>query len=84
VEIFQDRLSRSALRCIRSKQFDVVQSDDLLERIFACTITDNTPFRIGPDLGNVILQRQRQHIQGPENFVDALRVRDEECSKTIF
>jgi hypothetical protein len=60
---------------MHSKQFDVVQSDELLERVFASTVTENNiPFRIGPALGNVILQRQKQHIQGPENFVDTLQV----------
>ena len=75
VEIFQDRLPRSALRCMHGSQFDVVQSDELLERIFACTVIGNdVPFRIGPTLGNTILQRQRQHIQGPQDFIDALQV----------
>jgi origin recognition complex subunit 3 len=77
IEIFQDRLPRAALLAIEATQFDVVQSDELLERMFNATITadeDEALIRIGPSLASTILQRQRQNIQSPQDFINALQV----------
>lgn len=78
VEIFQDRLPRTTLRAIRATQFDVIQSEVLLERMFEATVVDEADekvLRIGPSLMTALLQRQRQHIQSPADFVNALKVR---------
>jgi origin recognition complex subunit 3 len=78
IEIFQDRLPRAALLAIQATQFDVVQSDELLERMFDATITgdeDETLIRLGANLASTILQRQRENIQSPQDFINALQVR---------
>jgi origin recognition complex subunit 3 len=77
IEIFQDRLPRAALLAIQATQFDVVQSDELLERMFDATITgdeDEILIRLGANLASTILQRQRENIQSPQDFINALQV----------
>jgi origin recognition complex subunit 3 len=75
IEIFKDRLPKSAIRTIDGKQFDVVQSGDLFARAFTSTVVgEDVGFRLGPSLANVLLQRQKQHIQSIEGFIEALQV----------
>lgn len=77
IEIFQDRLPRATLLAIHATQFDVVQSDELLDRMFDATIStqeEDMLVRIGPGLASTILQRQRENIQSPQDFMNALQV----------
>jgi origin recognition complex subunit 3 len=77
IEIFQDRLPRATLRGIHTTQFDVVRSDELLERMLNATVVgneDDVVVRLGPDLSNLLIQRQKQNIQSPDDFTNALRV----------
>jgi origin recognition complex subunit 3 len=75
IEIFQDRMPRSALKRLQGKQFEVINSDELLERIFSATILGgNIPFRIGSELASGLIHRQRSYIQSPSDFIDAFQV----------
>ncbi|KAF2099463.1 hypothetical protein NA57DRAFT_38384 [Rhizodiscina lignyota] len=73
-DAFQDRLSRSALRCLQGKEFDVVQTDDLFEQVFLTTIDGNERHLwIGPELMSTFLNRQKDHAQNVTEFIDALK-----------
>jgi origin recognition complex subunit 3 len=74
IDVFQDRLQQSTIQCLEAKSFRAVQSQELLERIFAATIVGSSvPFRIGPDLISAILKRPKENIQSPNEFIDAFQ-----------
>jgi origin recognition complex subunit 3 len=74
IDVFQDRLQQSTIRCLAGSSFKAVQSQELLERIFAATIVGSSvPFRIGPDLISAILKRPKENIQSPNEFIDAFQ-----------
>ena len=76
VDVFQDRLPQSTLRCMQGQSFNAVQSQELLERIFCSTIVGSSiPSRIGPNLAKAILKRPKENIQSPNEFIDAFQVR---------
>src|ERR1700749_3528540 len=75
VDVFQERLPQSTLRCMQGQSFNAVQSQELLERIFCSTIVGSSiPSRIGPNLARAILKRPKEHIQSPNEFIDAFQV----------
>lgn len=75
VDIFQDCLPRTAVRCLQAQSFDVVKSESVLERVFeASTFGNHVKLRVGPALSDMLLQRQRDHVQSIEAFVQALKV----------
>lgn len=89
VDSFQDRLSRTALRSLQGKEFDVVQSEELLEQV-VLTLIDakgDSPRYVwlGPELVSMLMERQKDHVQNVTEFVDAVQVghdnkADAECS----
>lgn len=73
-EAFQDRLSRSALRKLQGDEFDVVQADELLERVFSTAIDGNEErLWLGPDVTSMLFDRQKDHLQNAVELVDALK-----------
>jgi origin recognition complex subunit 3 len=57
-----------------NRQFEVLNSEELLERIFCVTVIGgDITFRIGAELSNVMLRRQRHFVQSPNDFIDALQ-----------
>jgi origin recognition complex subunit 3 len=75
IDNLQDRLSQRAIRYMQGRQFDVVQADDVLERIFlSSTGSDSVPMRVGAQLSHMMLERHKEHIQSVQDFVDALQV----------
>jgi len=75
IENLQDKLPRACLRLIKGQQFDVVQSDAVLENVFYQTTADRTTtLRLGPHLSRLLLDRSYDHIAGVEDFSDALQV----------
>jgi origin recognition complex subunit 3 len=76
IEVFQERLPQAAISRLGAKQFNALQSQELLERIFSSTITGTgIPVRIGPQLAKAILKRPKEQIQSPHEFIDAFQVR---------
>lgn len=75
IENLQDKLPRASLRLINGQQFDVVQSDAVLENVFHQTTADpTTTLRLGPQLSRLLLDRSCDQIAGVEDFSDALQV----------
>lgn len=75
MENFQDKLPRAALRMITGKQFDVAQSEKVLEDVFCRTMMgSSTQLWIGPSLSQMLLDRSSEQITSVEDFADALQV----------
>lgn len=73
-ESFEDRLSGKSLRYLEGQKFDVTQSDEIVEKLFSATIArTDVPLRIGPNVARRILDRQRDHVQNPQDFSDGLK-----------
>jgi origin recognition complex subunit 3 len=74
VESFEDRLSGKSLRYLDGQQFDVTQSDVTIEKLFSATVVDTDAFvRIGPGLARRLLDRQKDHVQNVQDFIDGLK-----------
>jgi origin recognition complex subunit 3 len=85
-ESFEDRLSGKSLRYLDGQKFDVTQSDEIIEKLFKATIayanelvsesteeyTTVLP-RIGPNIAQRILDRQKDHVQNTQDFADGLK-----------
>lgn len=72
VELFQEKLSRSAIKCLDRTAFDVQQAG--IEDIFKAFHTEQPTLWVGPTLNRMILQRQKDYIQGHSSFVNSLKV----------
>ena len=71
-ELFQEKLSRSAIKCLDGTAFDVQQAG--IEDIFKAFHTEQPTLWVGPTLSRMILQRQKDYIQGHSSFVNSLKV----------
>jgi len=75
VDLFHERLSRVASRCLYGAQFDVEQTGPILERVFQKTIAGlKAPLRLGPVLVSSLMERQYDHVQSVQAFTTALKV----------
>ncbi|KAM0799315.1 origin recognition complex subunit 3 N-terminus-domain-containing protein [Usnea florida] len=70
-ELFQEKLSRSAIKCLDGTAFDVQQAG--IEEIFKAFHTEQPTLWVGPTLSRMILQRQKDYIQGHSSFVNSLK-----------
>lgn len=73
-ENFEDRLSGKSTRYLQGQKFDVTQSDEIIEKLFGATVasTDGR-LRLGPTLSRRILDRQKDHVQSVQDFVDGMK-----------
>ena len=74
VELFHEKLPRSAIRCIRGNTFDVERAEESLERVFNASVSQSSTLRPGPALSSMLLERQRDHVQSVQAYVKALKV----------
>ncbi|KAF2270693.1 hypothetical protein CC78DRAFT_139011 [Lojkania enalia] len=73
-ESFEDRLSGNSLRYLKGQKFDVTQSDEIIEKLFSATIASaHVSLRIGPNFSRRILDRQKDHVQNVQDFLDSLK-----------
>ena len=76
VELFHERLSRSASRCLSGTQFDVEQTSSILENVFLKVVAGaKAPLRLGPVFVSSLMERQHNHVQSIQAFVSTLKVR---------
>ena len=72
-ESLEERLSGKSLRYLNGQRFDVTQSDEIVERLFRATVAHpNTKPRIGATLCRRMLDRQKDHVQSVQDFIDGL------------
>jgi origin recognition complex subunit 3 len=75
VELFHERLSRAASRCLHGVQFDVEQTSSLLERIFQKAVAGaGAPIRLSAAVVSNLIERQQDHVQSVQSFIAALKV----------
>ena len=75
VELFYERLSRSASRCLSGMQFDVEQTSSILENVFLKVVAGaKAPLRLGPGLVASLMERQNNHVQSIQAFISSLKV----------
>jgi origin recognition complex subunit 3 len=75
IELFNERLSRVASRCLYGSQFDVEQTSSVLENVFQKVIAGaKTSLRLGPQLVSSLMERQNDHVQSIQAFTAALKV----------
>jgi origin recognition complex subunit 3 len=75
VELFNERLSRSASRCLLGTQFEVEQTSSILEDVFLKVVAGATaPLRLGPLLVSSLMERQDNHVQSIQAFISTLKV----------
>ena len=75
VELFHERLSRAASRCLYGAQFEVEQTSEIFEEIFEKVIAGlDAPLRLGPGILSSIVERQHDHVQSVQAFTAALKV----------
>ncbi len=59
---------------ITGKQFDIAQSEKVLEDVFCrTTIGPSTTLRISPSLSQMLLDRSSEQITSVADFADALQ-----------
>jgi origin recognition complex subunit 3 len=76
VELFRERLSQSASRCLSGIQFDVEQTGSILEGIFLRVVAGSkVPLRLGSALVSSLVERQHNHAQSIQAFISTLKVR---------
>lgn len=77
MDLFSERLSRAASRCLSGVQFDVEQTSTVLESVFQeVVIGSRIAIRLGPGLVSGLMERQHDHVQSVQAFTTALKVRN--------
>jgi origin recognition complex subunit 3 len=75
LDLFRERLSRTASRFLDGVQFDVAQTSSVLERIFQKAVAGSeAPLRLGTVLVSTLMERQHDHVQSIQSFIAALKV----------
>ena len=74
VDIFQERLSSSAIRCIDGEKFDVEQGDQTLETLFNHASGVESRLRPGPIISAMLWDRNKDHSQSVQTFASKLEV----------
>jgi hypothetical protein len=76
VELFQERLSKSATRCLFGIQVDIEQTSSVIERIFQKAVASSSAvLRLGPEVLSILMERQLDHLQSVQSFVSAIKVK---------
>jgi origin recognition complex subunit 3 len=73
IDSLQQRLSRSAIRCLDGQLIDLTTGDDERERTVEALVQDEPLVWIGADLLSLMLERQSDYIQSNESLVRAVR-----------
>jgi origin recognition complex subunit 3 len=72
VEFLQQRLSRSAVRCLNGRLFDAAPSSAEAQLVFASITRPDTRLWIGPTLLATALERQTDYIQSTDELTDVV------------
>ena len=75
VDLFHERLPRTASRCLYGMQFDVEQTSSILEKVFQeVIIGSSVPLRLGSASISSLMERQHDHVQSIQVFTNSLKV----------
>ncbi|KAK3675857.1 Origin recognition complex subunit 3 [Recurvomyces mirabilis] len=67
------RLSRSAMKCLDGKLFDVAPSGEAVEQVLETIITSKSSLWLGAGLISMVLERQSDYIQSIGTLVDSVQ-----------
>lgn len=73
VNALQQRLSRAAVKCLDGQLFDVAEPQRQMEMALHGLVEGRPTMYPGPDLTNLILERQQDYIQSMDSFIHAAR-----------
>lgn len=73
VEFLQQRLSRSAVRCLNGRLFDAAPSSAEAQLVFASITRPDNCLWIGPTLLATALERQSDYIQSIDELMDVVK-----------
>ncbi|KAI9784146.1 MAG: hypothetical protein M1839_002650 [Geoglossum umbratile] len=74
VEIFHEKLPRSAIQCLQGEKFDVERVEETLAKVFNDALFGRkSALWLGSALCKQLLERQRDHVQNVQAFVSALK-----------
>lgn len=74
VDLLQARLLKSACQLLYGAQFDVVQTNAILERVFKPAVAgSDVVLRLGPSLLQSLVDRQHDHVAGIHSFLSSLK-----------
>ena len=75
VELLQERLTKSASRCLSGVQVDVEQTSSVIERIFRRAVaSSDAVLQLGPEVLSMLMERQLDHPQSVQSFIAAIKV----------
>ncbi|KAF1830328.1 origin recognition complex subunit [Decorospora gaudefroyi] len=73
-ENFEERLAGNSLRFLEGQKFDVIQSDEIIEKLLHATVAStDVRLHIGSNLCRRMLDRQKDHVQSTQDFCDGLK-----------
>lgn len=72
VEFLQQRLSRSAVRCLNGRLFDAAPSSAEAQLVFASITRPDNCIWVGPSLLATALERQSDYIQSTDELIDVV------------
>ncbi|KAL6878664.1 origin recognition complex subunit 3 N-terminus domain-containing protein [Trichoderma novae-zelandiae] len=74
IDLLESRLLKAACRLIYGAQFDCVQTETILERVFmGAVVSSDIPLRLGPQILRGMLDRQRDQMAGIQAFISSLK-----------
>ncbi|KAI0164782.1 origin recognition complex subunit 3 N-terminus-domain-containing protein [Xylariaceae sp. FL1272] len=74
VELFEARLLKSTCQSLYGDQFDVEQTQSIVDKIFKAAVAHSrAPIRLGPSLVKGLLERQREQVASIPDFVKSLK-----------
>ncbi|UKZ73176.1 hypothetical protein TrVFT333_000817 [Trichoderma virens FT-333] len=74
IDLLESRLLKAACRLIHGAQFDCVQTNTILERVFeGAVVSSDVPLRLGPHILRGMLDRQRDQMAGIQAFISSLK-----------
>lgn len=71
IGFLEQRLSQTAIRCLKGSEFGVPSSAEVLQRVFRATVAPESQLWIGPELIADQLERQSDYVQDIEAFAAA-------------
>lgn len=76
MDMFQEKLPRTTVRCIQGKAFETADASDTLELLFQTLTSPDRQFPLcfGPNLCGMFFDRQREYQQSAAAFMQGLKV----------
>ncbi len=76
IDLFQEKIPRSAVRRLQGTTFESKSASDILDIMFraATSADESNSLWLGPAASKLLLDRQTEHIQSAKGFISMLKV----------